>query len=170
MMKKLFASLRSQPQLTRIFTLAALALSLTALMFFAFGLLLPSAQHAQTSTHASVNKHLSAQTPASPPTHTAKQSSNNKPAATPGSSDKQAVTHKPTAVATSLATPSATPTLIPSTPQSTQLGVFPLSSGGPLPVPEAVLQPTNIARVKMGTTLISIYAGSMTHNPQIGTL
>ena len=36
----------------------------------------------------------------------------------------------------------ATPTLIASTPQQTQFGVFALSSGGPLPVPESILHPT----------------------------
>lgn len=64
----------------------------------------------------------------------------------------------------------ATPTLIPSTPQSTQYGVFPLSAGGPLPVPESILHPTNIARTMLSSTLISVYAGSMTHNSQVGIL
>ncbi len=64
----------------------------------------------------------------------------------------------------------ATPTLISSTPQSTQYGVFPLSTGGPLPVPESILHPTNIARTMLRSTLISVYAGSMTHNPQVGIL
>ena len=71
------------------------------------------------------------------------------------------------------ATPTPTPTqptLIPSTPQQTQYGVFPLSSGGPIPVPEGVLHPTNIARVMLKATLVSVYAGSMTHDPRIGIL
>lgn len=64
----------------------------------------------------------------------------------------------------------ATPTLIPSTPQQAQLGVFPLSSGGPLPIPESVLRPTNIARVMLNNTIVSVYAGSMTQNAQAGIL
>ena len=68
-------------------------------------------------------------------------------------------------------TPNAsTLTLIASTPQHTQLGVFALSSGGPLPVPESVLHPTNIARVMLGSTLVSVYAGSMSSSPQEGIL
>ncbi len=68
--------------------------------------------------------------------------------------------------------PSATgtPTLLPSTPQPTRSGVFPLTAGGPLPVPESVLHPTNIARLQINTTLISVYAGSMAQNPQAGIL
>lgn len=64
----------------------------------------------------------------------------------------------------------STPTLIASTPQQTQQGVFALSSGGPLPVPESVLHPTNIARVMLGSSLVSVYAGSMASNPQQGIL
>ncbi len=68
--------------------------------------------------------------------------------------------------------PSATgtPTLLPSTPQPTRFGVFPLTAGGPLPVPEGILHPTNIARLQINTTLISVYAGSMAQNPQAGIL
>ena len=75
-------------------------------------------------------------------------------------------------VSTIHTTPTApvTPTLIASTPQSTQYGVFPLSSGGPLPVPESVLRPTNIARVMLNSTLISVYAGAMANNAQAGIL
>ena len=64
----------------------------------------------------------------------------------------------------------ATPTLVAATPQQTQYGVFALSSGGPLPVPESILHPTNIARVMLGSTLVSVYAGSMSSNPQEGIL
>lgn len=64
----------------------------------------------------------------------------------------------------------ATPTLLPSASQTTHSGVFSLAAGGPLPVPESVLHPTNIARLLLNTTLISIYAGSMTQNPQAGIL
>lgn len=65
---------------------------------------------------------------------------------------------------------SATPTLIASTPQSSQAGVFSLASGGPLPVPQSVLHPTNIARVMLNGTLTSVYAGSLAQNPQAGVL
>ena len=65
---------------------------------------------------------------------------------------------------------STTPTLIASTPQQTQYGVFPLSTGGPIPVPEGVLHPTNIARALLNSTLVSVYAGSLTPNPQQGIL
>jgi len=80
----------------------------------------------------------------------------------------QVVTQVPTS--TPVQKVQATPTLIPSTPQSTQYGVFPLSAGGPLPVPESILHPTNIARMQFNSTLMSVYAGSMTHNPQVGIL
>lgn len=49
-------------------------------------------------------------------------------------------------------------------------GVFPLSAGGPIPVPANVLQPTNIARVLVKNVLTSIYAGSMTREPATGVL
>src|SRR5712691_5674700 len=49
-------------------------------------------------------------------------------------------------------------------------GIFPLSAGGPIPVPASVLQPTNIARVVVNNVLMSIYAGSMTRTPAIGAL
>src|SRR5438132_10057338 len=49
-------------------------------------------------------------------------------------------------------------------------GVFPLSAGGPIPVPANVLQPTNIARVLVKNVLTSIYAGSMTREPATGAL
>jgi hypothetical protein len=48
--------------------------------------------------------------------------------------------------------------------------VFSLASGGPLPVPETILHPTNIARLMLNTMLISVYAGSMTQNTQVGIL
>lgn len=66
--------------------------------------------------------------------------------------------------------PSVTPTLLPSTLQPTRSGVFSLAAGGPLPVPESILRPTNIARLVLNTTLISVYAGSMAQNPQAGIL
>ena len=99
------------------------------------------------------------------------------PTATQGNSNNQKMPLQPVrtpvaTVATIHTTPtvSVTPTLIASTPQSTQYGVFPLSSGGPLPVPESVLRPTNIARVMLNSALISVYAGSMAKNAQAGIL
>ncbi len=61
-------------------------------------------------------------------------------------------------------------TLVASTPQTTHYGIFPLSTGGPLPVAETVFRPTNIARLSLNKTLISVYAGSLTHDPQVGVL
>jgi hypothetical protein len=49
-------------------------------------------------------------------------------------------------------------------------GIFPLSAGGPIPVPANVLHPTNIARVLVKNVLTSIYAGSMTREPATGAL
>jgi hypothetical protein len=49
-------------------------------------------------------------------------------------------------------------------------GIFPLSAGGPIPVPANVLHPTNVARVVVNNVLTSIYAGSMTRTPAIGAL
>ena len=50
------------------------------------------------------------------------------------------------------------------------MGVFPLSAGGPIPVPANVLHPTNVARVVVNDVIMSIYAGSMTRSPAIGAL
>ena len=50
------------------------------------------------------------------------------------------------------------------------IGVFPLSAGGPIPVPANVLHPTNIARINVDNVLVSIYAGSMVRTPTIGVL
>jgi len=49
-------------------------------------------------------------------------------------------------------------------------GIFPLSVGGPIPVPANVLHPTNIARVIVKSVLTSIYAGSLTRTPSLGAL
>jgi hypothetical protein len=56
----------------------------------------------------------------------------------------------------------------PGTLQTT--GIFPLSAGGPIPVPANVLHPSNIARVVVTNVLTSIYAGSMTRAPATGAL
>lgn len=77
-------------------------------------------------------------------------------------------TVQPTATVAS--TVSTTPTLVSSTPQTSQNGVFSLSSGGPLPVSESIFHPTNIARTTLNGTLISIYAGSLAADSQQGVL
>lgn len=92
------------------------------------------------------------------------QNSNVAPIAPQEDSNKR---HQPTPVHPTVV--ASTPPVTPTT-QRTQFGVFPLSAGGPLPVPESVLRPTNIARVMLGSTLESVYAGSMTRNPQAGLL
>ena len=76
----------------------------------------------------------------------------------------------PTQTASTGSTVSATPTLESSTPQTAQTGVFPLSAGGPVPVSESILHPTNIARTILNGTLISVYAGSLAADPQQGVL
>lgn len=57
----------------------------------------------------------------------------------------------------------------PSTPQ-VRTGVFSLSSAGPIPVPANVLKPVNGARTVLNNEIYSLYAGSMTRQPQIGAL
>ncbi len=135
------------------------------LLFVLCGVFLTFARRSETSTNTP------AQTHTTPLTQELQQSSAITPIATQGKLNKQTLPLQPvhTPVAT-VPTVSATPTLIASTPQQTQFGVFPLSSGGPLPVPESVLKPTNIARVMLTSTLVSVYAGSMTRNPQAGIL
>ena len=72
--------------------------------------------------------------------------------------------------APSTSAPLLTPVNTPDAQQTTQVGVFSLSSGGPIPVPANVLHPTNIARVVVNNVLTSIYAGSMTRAPETGAL
>jgi len=66
----------------------------------------------------------------------------------------------------------STPFSMSNVRQGTQptTGIFPLSTGGPIPVPANVLHPTNIARVILANELTSIYAGSMARTPTIGVL
>ena len=73
---------------------------------------------------------------------------------------------------TPLLTPMNTPDSqnTPDAQQTTQVGVFSLSSGGPIPVPANVLHPNNIARVVVNNVLTSIYAGFMTRAPETGAL
>ena len=69
---------------------------------------------------------------------------------------------------TAINTPTPMKGATPDARQTT--GVFPLSSGGPIPVPANVLHPTNIARVVVNNVLMSIYAGSMTRSPALGAV
>ena len=149
------SSHRFQLRLTWVLTLAALVL-------FVFGAFLTFALSSQADTNSSLSKSMFRQTGTSTPTADTTPSSGTTPVTTPTLSSNQ--------TSSSVSTATATPSLIPSTPQPAQLGVFSLSSGGPLPVPETVLHPTNIARVMLNTTLISVYAGSMTQHPQVGIL
>ena len=70
----------------------------------------------------------------------------------------------------STSTPLLTPVNTPDAQQTTRVGVFSLSTGGPIPVPANVLHPNNIARVVVNNVLTSIYAGSMTRAPETGAL
>ena len=138
-------------------------LSLLAFLFVLCGVLLTFVHRSQASTG------ISPQTHSAIGTKVPQQSQNVTPIASQENTHKKMVIQQPTImpVRTKVA---ATPTLVTSTLQHTQLGVFPLSAGGPLPVPESILHPTNIVRVILGSTLVSVYAGSMTRNPQAGIL
>ena len=140
-------------------------LLLTAFLFVLCGMFLTFALR----SHASSSVGASTQRPGANATTLPQQTPYTTPIASQGSTNKKIGAQQPTItpVPTIVA---ATPTLIVSTPQLSQYGVFPLSSGGPLPVPESVLHPTNIARMKLGSTLVSVYAGSLTRNPQAGIL
>ncbi len=61
-------------------------------------------------------------------------------------------------------TPGAQPTM--------PLGIFALGAagGGPPPISEEVMRPTNMARLRHDNLIISVYAGSMTRSPQTGAL
>jgi len=141
-------------------------LTLAALLFFVFGIFLTFALSSHSDTSAALSKSM--QTPTSTSTEDTQQSTATTPVTNQGLSSNQTRTQKHSS--SPVTTAPATPSPVPSTPQPAKLGVFPLSSGGPLPVPERILHPTNIARVMLHNTLISIYAGSMTQNPQVGIL
>ena len=140
-------------------------LSLIAILFVLCGVLLTFAHHSQASTNI-VSE--SPQTPITIATKVPQQPLLKTPTADQ-TSVKTLGPQQPT-LAPVQPILTTTPTLIASTPQQTQFGVFALSSGGPLPVPESVLRPTNIARVMLGSTLVSVYAGATTRNPQAGIL
>ena len=138
-------------------------LLLIAFLFVLCGVLLTFTLHSQASTGVSPQVH------ATTVTKVPQQASVVTPVASQASTNKKMGPLQPTVTPVHTIVV-ATPTLIASTPQQTQFGVFALSSGGPLPVPESILHPTNIARVMLGSTLVSIYAGSMSSNPQAGIL
>ncbi len=142
-------------------------LALIAILFVLCGVLLTFTLRPQTSSGVSSITPQTRSTIIT--TKEPQQSSIVTPIASKESTNKKMAILQPTItpVPTIVA---ATPTLVAATPQQTQYGVFPLSSGGPLPVPESILHPTNIARVMLGSTLVSVYAGSMTSNPQAGIL
>ncbi len=54
-------------------------------------------------------------------------------------------------------------------PPDLQLGVFSLT-GQPLPVPAYVLRPTNMARTRDGSAVMTVYAGALASHPQVGAL
>ena len=49
-------------------------------------------------------------------------------------------------------------------------GVFAPGDGGPIPVPANVLKPGNSACTVLNNKIYSIYAGSMTRQPEVGVL
>jgi len=134
------------------------------LLFILCAVLLAFSLTTQAKTSAPVNKNASKQTSIATPTENTSQIAT--PVAKPTLSNNSQAT--PTASPSSMV--SATPTLASSTPQTVQTGVFPLSSGGPLPISESILHPTNIARTQLNGSLISIYAGSLAADPQQGVL
>ncbi len=161
--KNAISTRRTRFHLPLLLTVSALVLVLFSIcVTLTFRSQTLQAQHAVSTVSTNQQQ---AQTPEATavPTQVPQQSSNSAASVKPTSTPTRGVPVTPTSVP-------ATPTLIASTPQQTQYGVFPLSTGGPIPVPETVLHPTNIARVMLNSTLISIYAGSMTHNPSIGIL
>ncbi len=121
-----------------------------------------------TKMKASSDTGLSLKTAITPAVKVTNQPTVQTPGTLPGLTGKQTGSQGKQNETTALAT--ATPTLLSSTPQTTQLGVFSLTEGGPLPVPETILHPTNIARLMLNSTLVSVYAGSMAQNPQAGIL
>lgn len=137
-------------------------LALGVLLFVLCGVFFTYTIRSRVSTNVSQQTHTAISA-----TEESQPTSDITPVASKESGNKQMGPQQPTV--TPGVTVVATPTLV-STPQQTQFGVFPLSSGGPLPVPEGVLHPTNIARVMLNSTLVSVYAGSMTKNPQAGIL
>lgn len=168
-MQKHYSTKKVSPSSHRFQLRLTWVLTSVALILVVFGVSLTFVLRSQTDTNSSISKSMSQQTDISTSTKDTRQLSGPTPVIKRGFSSNQA--DKGNNSSSSVSTASATPTLIPSTPQAAaQLGVFSLSSGGPLPFPETVLHPTNIARMTLNDTLISVYAGSMTRNPQVGIL
>ncbi len=161
--KNVSATRQTRFHLPLLLTIAAFILVLFS-AFIALTFHLQTSQAQRAISTPNVNQQQ-VQTPVATavPTQAPQQTSNSAVAVKPTSTPTRVVPVTPTSVA-------ATPTLIASTPQQTQYGVFPLSTGGPIPVPETVLHPTNIARIMLNSTLVSVYAGSMTRNPSVGIL
>lgn len=139
-------------------------LSSTLLLLAGIGVFLAFTANTQTNTHASSKSRLlQATVPSS-------AKANQPIGMVPGTTPVGQPTGTPAPSNSTPVSATATPTLLPSTSQPTRSGVFSLAAGGPLPVPESVLHPTNIARLVLNTTLVSVYAGSMAQNPQLGIL
>ena len=160
-------SRRRRKASSRRFPRYAIALfTFAALLFIGCSILLMYSMTTQAKTSASSSSGQAQQTSVATPTigittvttPVMKPTMSSNPQATP--------THIPTPSSTI----STTPTLVPSTPQTVQTGVFSLSSGGPIPVSESILHPTNIARTMLNGSLVSIYAGSLAADPQQGVL
>lgn len=145
---------QSRKRLPRVLTVATFALILCSI-FLAYSL---------TSHSAAVsvlNKSVPRQANISTPTAGTKQTLIPTPATKPTPLNSQQRGQTSTQADGGVV---ATPT------QSSQTGVFALSAGGPLPISEGILHPTNIARMLLNGLLTSVYAGSLTQNPQVGVL
>ena len=160
-------SRRRRRSSARRFPRYAIALfTFAALLFIGCSILLMYSMTTQAKTSASSDSGTFQSTPMTTPTIGTTAMST--PVTTPTMPSRLQAT--PTSIPSPSSAVSATPTLVPSTPQTVQTGVFPLSSGGPIPVSESILHPTNIARTTLNGSLVSIYAGSLAADPQQGVL
>jgi len=119
-------------------------LSLIAFLFVLSGVFLAISHHLQASTS---KMGVSLQPSTAIVTKAPQQPAIITPIASQTNSKKTGPPQPPatpvhTIIAATPIVATTTPTLIASTPEHTQLGVFPLSSGGPLPVPESLLPVT----------------------------
>ena len=158
-----YYSRRRRRASSRRFPRYAIALfAFAALLFIVCSVLLMYSMTTQASASADSGKPRQM--------HMATPTGDTSIASTPVTKPTMSNTKRETPTQTPTSTVSATPTLVPSTPQTVQTGVFPLSSGGPVPVSESILHPTNIARTTLNGSLVSIYAGSLAADPQQGVL
>ena len=158
-----YSSRRRRRSSSRRFRHYAIALfTFAALLFIVCSVLLMYSMTTQAKTSASTDSGTFQQT------HMAMPTGDTSIVTTPVA--KPTMSSNPQVIPTQASNVSATPTLAPSTPQSVQTGVFPLSSGGPIPVSESILHPTNIARTTLNGSLVSIYAGSLAADTQQGVL